>query len=168
MRPAVVTARKVSSSCLLLLLCLLSFIIRASPLDRRIPDVGRRHRQSKERKTSGKRLLVAAQYPGQEPAEIARLLDAFGLKTVPRPNRTAIAAPPAFMLNLYHQLESTGSSSSLRQPAASPRANTVRSFNEKGESNPIFGFSFGQFSPTNKQPTEEHGRRVNSSYRVFC
>ncbi|XP_071793722.1 bone morphogenetic protein 2-A-like [Asterias amurensis] len=132
MRPAVVTARKVSSSCLLLLLCLLSFIIRASPLDRRIPDVGRRHRQSKERKTSGKGLLVAAQYPGQEPAEIARLLDAFGLKTVPRPNRTAIAAPPAFMLNLYHQLESTGSSSSLRQPAASPRANTVRSFNEKG------------------------------------
>lgn len=73
----------------------------------------------------------------QAEAESRRLLDAFGLKTIPRPRKRGEipVEAPEFMLELYRQLETSGTSGNTGSgagPPDGPRANTVRCFNEKG------------------------------------
>ncbi|XP_038070894.1 bone morphogenetic protein 2-like [Patiria miniata] len=159
MRPAGLTVPGTvlcRASCILLLLCLICSTITSSPLERKRSPIdtelanakGRRHRQPKMRR-SGKGDSGEG-HPAPEPgqAEIVRLLDAFGLKTVPRPNRTAVATPPAFMVNLYHQLESTVGSG---HHTANARANTVRSFNEKDSKSSRHRYLFDTSSVLNRE-----------------
>ncbi|XP_033102837.1 bone morphogenetic protein 2-like [Anneissia japonica] len=63
-------------------------------------------------------------------AETRRLLDVFGLRTIPRPPRKRMKTPP-FMYQLYQQLE--GISEGFA-PNFKDGANTVRSFLEDGKS----------------------------------
>ena len=84
----------------------------------------------------------------QEEAESRRLLDAFGLTTIPRPRKRGEdpVQPPDYMLDLYRQLMQTSATNGQGTGAegtgpSGPRANTVRCFNVKGK-NKLINYSF--------------------------